>query len=81
MEEVVQISRDQIKQIISRVERLEQDKAVVTQDIKEVYDEAKMNGFDVKILKQIVKLRKIDQDDRAEQEALLDTYKDAIGMM
>ena len=81
MEEVIQISRDQIKQIISRIERLETDKSVVTQDIKEVYDEAKMNGFDVKILKQIIKLRKIDQDDRAEQEALLDTYKDAIGMM
>jgi uncharacterized protein (UPF0335 family) len=77
----MEISSEYLKQTIDKIERLEEDKASVTQDIKQVYDEAKINGFDVKILKQIVKLRKLDRDDRAEQEALLETYKLAIGML
>lgn len=77
----MEISSEYLKQTIDKIERLEEDKTSVTQDIKQVYDEAKINGFDVKILKQIVKLRKLDRDDRAEQEALLETYKLAIGML
>jgi uncharacterized protein (UPF0335 family) len=77
----MEISSEYLKQTIDKIERLEEDKASVTQDIKQVYDEAKIHGFDVKILKQIVKLRKLDRDDRAEQEALLETYKLAIGML
>jgi uncharacterized protein (UPF0335 family) len=75
------VSSEYLKQTIDKIERLEEDRAAVTQDIKQVYDEAKIHGFDVKILKQVVKLRKLDRDDRAEQEALLETYKRAIGML
>ena len=77
---VSNISAEYLKQAIEKIERLEEDKASVSEDIKQVYDEAKINGFDVKTLKQVIKLRKLDRDDRAEQEALLETYKRAIGM-
>lgn len=75
------IAKDQIKSIIERVERLEEDKAAISSDIKDVYSEAKGNGFDVKALRRIVSLRKQDPDKRAEQEAILDTYMHALGML
>jgi uncharacterized protein (UPF0335 family) len=70
-----------LRSIIERVERLEEEKAALAEDIREVYSEAKGNGYDVKILRQIVRLRKMDSGDRQEQEAILDTYKAALGMM
>jgi len=75
------IAKDQLKTIIERVERLEEDKAAIGSDIKDVYAEAKGNGYDVKALRRIVALRKQDPDKRAEQEAILDTYMHALGML
>lgn len=75
------IAKDQLKSIIERVERLEEDKAAIGSDIKDVYAEAKGNGYDVKALRRIVALRKQDPDKRAEQEAILDTYMHALGML
>jgi uncharacterized protein (UPF0335 family) len=75
------VSKDQLKSIIERVERLEEDKRAISDDIKDVYSEAKGNGYDVKALRRIVALRKQDPDKRAEQEAILDTYMHALGML
>ena len=75
------IAKDQLKSIIERVERLEEDKKAISDDIKDVYSEAKGNGYDVKALRRIVSLRKQDPDKRAEQEAILDTYMHALGML
>jgi uncharacterized protein (UPF0335 family) len=74
------ISKDHLKQYIERLERLHEDKSAVMEDIKEVMAEAKNNGFDVKTIRQILKLRKISRDDLAEQEALLELYRDAVGV-
>ena len=75
------IAKDQLKSIIERIERLEEDKKAISEDIKDVYSEAKGNGFDVKALRRIVSLRKQDPDKRAEQDAILDTYMHALGML
>jgi uncharacterized protein (UPF0335 family) len=72
---------DQLRSIIERIERLEEEKATLSEDIKEVYAEAKGNGFDTKILRTVVRLRKQDSSERAEQEALLDLYLNALGMI
>jgi uncharacterized protein (UPF0335 family) len=69
-----------LRSFIERLERLEEDKAAVSEDMKEVFSEAKSSGFDVKILRQILKIRKMDDADRAEQETLLEVYMSAIGM-
>lgn len=69
-----------LKAFIERVERLEEDKKAVATDIKEVYAEAKAIGYDPKIMRQIIRLRRMEANDRAEQEALLDTYKSAVGL-
>jgi uncharacterized protein (UPF0335 family) len=74
-----EIEPNRLKSIISRVERLEEEMAALRADIKEVYSEAKSTGFDVKILRQIIRLRKMDPNDRAEQEILLDTYISSLG--
>ncbi|HEX3666983.1 MAG TPA: DUF2312 domain-containing protein [Rhizomicrobium sp.] len=73
-------AKDQLKSIVERIERLEEEKAALTEDIREVYSEAKGNGFDTKIIRQVVKLRKLDRADRQEQEAILDLYLTALGM-
>ncbi|MBT5265041.1 MAG: DUF2312 domain-containing protein [Rhodospirillaceae bacterium] len=80
MAEVGGIAGDQLRSYIERIERLEEEKAALSADTREVYSEAKGNGFDVKIMRQIVRLRKMDTDDRSELEALLDLYKQALGM-
>lgn len=80
MVEVGGVAGDQLRSYIERIERLEEEKATLAADVREVFAEAKGNGFDVKIMRQILRLRKMDGDDRAEQEALLDVYKRAIGM-
>jgi uncharacterized protein (UPF0335 family) len=71
---------EQLKSIIERIERLEEEKAALSEDVKEVYAKAKGNGFDTKILRTVIKLRKQDAAERAEQEALLDLYMHALGM-
>ncbi len=71
-------AQTRLRTIIERIERLEEDKAVVSNDIKEVYAEAKGEGFDVKILRAVVRLRKLDKAKREEAEALLDLYFSAI---
>lgn len=71
----------QLRSIVERIERLEEEKKTIADDIKDVYAEAKGNGFDAATIREIVKLRKIDRDVRAEREALLDIYKAALGML
>lgn len=73
------IAADRLRSFIERVERLEEEKAAIMDDIKEIYAEAKGEGYDVKILRQVVRIRKMDRADRQEQEALLDLYLAAIG--
>jgi uncharacterized protein (UPF0335 family) len=72
-------AQSQLKTIIERIERLEEDKAAVAADLKEVYAEAKGNGFDTKTLRKVVRIRKQDRAKRQEEEALLDLYLSAIG--
>ena len=72
-------AQGQLKAIIERIERLEEDKAAVMSDLKEVYAEAKGNGFDTKTLRKVVRIRKQDRAKRQEEEALLDLYLSAIG--
>ena len=74
-------AQGQLKSIIERIERLEQEKAEISEQIKEVKAEAKGNGFDVKALRAVVRLRKQDSDERKEQEAILKTYLLALGML
>jgi uncharacterized protein (UPF0335 family) len=73
------IPGDQLKSIVERIERLEEEKKTISDDIKEVYAEAKGNGYDVKILRKVVAIRKRDANERAEEEALLDLYLQAVG--
>ncbi len=72
-------AQTRLKTIIERIERLEEEKAGIANDIKEVYAEAKGNGFDVKILRKVIRLRKQDKAKRQEEEALIDLYLSAIG--
>jgi uncharacterized protein (UPF0335 family) len=80
MSEVGGVAGDRLRSFIERIERLEEEKATIAVDIREVYAEAKATGFDPKIMRQIVRLRKMESDDRQEQEALLEIYKSALGM-
>jgi uncharacterized protein (UPF0335 family) len=74
-------AKDQLKAIIERVERLEEEKKAIADDIRDVYAEAKGNGYDIKALRTVVRLRKQDKQEREEQEAILDTYLQALGMI
>jgi uncharacterized protein (UPF0335 family) len=74
------VAADQLKSIIERIERLEEEKAGIAGDIKEVYAEAKGNGFDTKVLRKIIALRKRDYAERKEEEAILELYLQALGM-
>ena len=74
-------AKDHLKAFVERVERLEEEKKALSDDIRDVYAEAKGNGFDVKALRSIVKLRKEDADERKEHEAILATYMLALGMI
>jgi len=78
MADVGGIAADQLRSLIERIERLEEEKAVLSEDIKEVYAEAKGTGFDPKIMRQVVRLRKMEAADRQEQEALLELYFAAV---
>ena len=81
MADVGGIAGDRLKSFIERIERLEEEKKAIAEDIKEVYAEAKGTGFDTKIMRQLIRIRKMDQDDLSEQETLLDVYKRAVGML
>ena len=74
-------AKDHLKAFVERVERLEEEKKTISDDIRDVYTEAKAHGFDVKALRAIVRLRKQDVDERKEQEAILETYLQALGML
>ena len=74
-------AKDHLKAFIERIERLEEEKKAIADDIRDVYAEAKGNGFDVKTLRVVVRLRKQDINERKEQEALLETYLHALGMV
>ncbi len=74
-------AKDQLKAFVERVERLEEEKKAIADDIRDVYAEAKGNGFDVKTLRVVVRLRKQDLNERREQEAILETYLHALGMI
>lgn len=74
------VAADQLRSVIERVERLEEEKAAIAADIREIFSEAKGNGFDIKALRQVLKLRKMEVSERQEQEAMLDLYLHALGM-
>lgn len=71
---------DRLRLLVERVERLEEEKSALAEDIRDVYAEAKATGYDTKIMRQIVRLRKMRPDDRREMEAVLETYKCAVGL-
>jgi uncharacterized protein (UPF0335 family) len=81
MPDIGGIAGDRLKSFIERIERLEEERRTLGADIKEVYAEAKGTGFDTKIMRQVIRLRRMDKDDLDEQESLLDVYKRALGML
>jgi uncharacterized protein (UPF0335 family) len=81
MPDVGGVAGEQLKSFIERIERLEEEKRVLSGDIKEVYAEAKGTGFEPKVMRQIIKIRKMDKEELDEEESLLDLYKRALGMM
>ncbi|WP_102961175.1 DUF2312 domain-containing protein [Mangrovicella endophytica] len=74
------VAQDQLRSFVERIERLEEEKKTIADDIKDVYAEAKGNGFDTKVLRKVISIRKQDQNERAEQDAILDLYLQALGM-
>ena len=74
-------AKDQLKAFVERIERLEEEKKTISDDIRDVYAESKANGFDTKALRQVVKMRKQDVNERNEQQAILETYLHALGML
>ncbi len=75
------IAAAQLRSIVERIERLEDEKKAIGDDIKDVYGEAKGNGYDTKVLRTVIRLRKQDASEREEQDAILDLYKQALGMV
>jgi uncharacterized protein (UPF0335 family) len=75
------LAKDQLKAIIERIERLEEEKKAISGDIRDVYAEAKGNGYNVAALRTVIRLRKQDKNERAEQEAIVETYLHALGML
>jgi uncharacterized protein (UPF0335 family) len=74
-------AKDHLKAFVERIERLEEEKKAIADDVRDVYAEAKANGFDIKALRAIVHLRKQDADERREHETILETYMHALGML
>ena len=81
METSTSFAQGQLKSLVERIERLEEDKKAIAGDIKEVFAEAKANGFDTKILRKVITIRKKDRTEREEEEAMLDLYMHALGMV
>ena len=80
MTQTADVTGDQLRSFIERIEKLEQEKAALMETIRDVYSEAKGSGYDTKVMRQIVRLRKMEDQARREQEELLDLYKNAIGL-
>ncbi len=80
MADVGGVASERLKSFVERIERLEEEKAALAGDIREIYSEAKGTGFDIKVLRQIIRLRKMETSDRAEMEELIDVYKRALEM-
>jgi uncharacterized protein (UPF0335 family) len=80
MNDVAGVSGERLRSFVERIERLEEEKKALSDDIREVYSEAKGTGFDVKVIRHIVRLRKMDSSDRNEMEEVIDVYKRALGM-
>ena len=80
MTDVGGVAADRLRSFVDRIEKLEEEKAALAADIREVYSEAKGQGFDIKVLRQVIRLRKMDQADRKELEEVLDLYKRALDM-
>jgi uncharacterized protein (UPF0335 family) len=74
------VAQDQLRAFVERIERMEEEKKAIADDIKEIYAEAKGNGFDTKVLRQVIRIRKQDRNERLEQEAILELYMSALGM-
>lgn len=74
------VAQDQLRSTVERVERLEEERRILSEEIKDVYAEAKGNGFDTKVLRRVIQLRKQDQNERAEMDTILDLYLQALGM-
>ena len=72
------VAKDRLKSIVERIERLEEEKLALVADIREVFSEAKGAGFDVKVMRQLIRLRKLDSEDRSQMEAVLDVYERAL---
>lgn len=81
MSDIGGVAADQLRTIVERIERLEEEKKAIADDVKEVYAEAKANGYDTKTLRKVVTLRKVESAERQEQEAMLDLYLHALGMI
>ena len=79
MSDAAGVAADQLKSFVERIERLEEEKQTISDDIKDVYAEAKGNGFDVAILRQVIRIRKQDKSEREEMEAILELYMSALG--
>ena len=75
------VAREQLKSVVERIERLEEEKKAIADDIREVFAEAKGNGFDTKVLRQVIRMRKQDLAERQEQDAVRDLYLQALGML
>ena len=80
MADVGGVSTDRLRSFVDRIERLEEEKQALAADIREVYSEAKGAGFDVKVMRQLIQLRKLDKDDRTQMEEILSVYERALGM-
>ena len=80
MSQTGNISKERLRSFVERIEQLEDEKKALLDDIREVYSEAKSNGFDIKVMRQIVRLRKMSEDDRGEMEEVLTIYKHALEM-
>lgn len=81
MSDVGGVAGNQLRAFIERIERLEEEKKTIADDVKEVYGEAKSMGYDTKVIRKVISIRKLDQNERMEQEAVLDTYLAALGML
>ncbi len=80
MDTKTSFAQGQLRSLVERIEKLEEEKKAIAGDIKEVYAEAKANGFDTKVMRKVITLRKKDSTERAEEEAMLDLYMHALGM-
>lgn len=74
------VATERLKSFVERIERLEEERSALASDIRDVYSEAKGAGFDVKVMRQVIRLRKLDRAEREEQEALLETYRRALDL-